>query len=404
VSRVLLDRENMVVLEASGVVRGTVLVRETRRPPEEICYVSASGISGIGAGGVDLAEMLEGGGGRSTSTDNGVFELYLPAGTYRLEAKAAGFTPGRAEVSVASGSVTDGVEIFISKGGGRIAGRVVVTDGKSPQGATVVLVETGSSMEAAVIAGFADGMGDREVRVGSDGAFSFENLPAGTYSAIARHPSYASADSGPLELAEQGNIANVELRMGVGGALEGYVYVANRATAGVVVMVLGQGTTKTVATDQNGHYYIDGLATGTYQAMITAVGSGDLSGIFETRGVPVEIMDGRTTRYDFGRGTGTRIEGRCMPGPQLAGTAVLRTPGPQVVALGQTVQMNQLVGGWNTLINPLDGGFVLEDIPPGEWQLDIFFMEFAIGVRYMHSEIITVQGEEVLPLDITIKF
>lgn len=404
IQRVLFNLPTDVVIETSAVVRGVVLVKGTNRAPQGPYTVKAGPFSLMGEGIISLAGFGERPMSQTFQNPDGSFELYLSSGQYQLEASAAELTPGRMNISLEPGQMLDGVTIYLNESGGTIEGRVVTGDGKSPQGAIVALVESGGSIEEAVAMAMEGGGGPHSMRVGEDGAFSFSNLPAGVYNVIARHESYANADSGPLELAEEGRVRGIVLRLGSGGAVEGRVFINGIAQASAVVMVVGQGTTKTTNTDQNGHYYVDGLATGTYQMVVSPVGAGDLSGVFDTRGAPVDIVEGRTTRYDFGAAGGVRIEGRCMPGPQMGGVVVLHQPSPQPVALGDTVQINQIMNGMNTMVNPLGGGFIFEDVPPGEWQLDVFYVQFGAGVRYVHTDLITITGEqEVVPLDMNVQ-
>jgi len=74
--------------------------------------------------------------------------------------------------------------------------------------------------------------------------------------------------------------------------------------------------------------------------------------------------------------------------------------------LGETVDVTELLGQ-SVGINPA-GQFVMEDVMPGEWQLDIFYFELGIvnplEVRYVHTEFIQVEQGEVLPLTLDIMF
>ncbi len=403
--RALLDRENKIVMDASAVIRGVVLVKETNRPPEGGYSVGATPLSASGS--VSLARLTENQpAGTNFNNPDGSYELYVPAGLYRVEARATGLTPGRLEVTVEAGQVQENVNLYLSATGGTIAGRVVTTDGKSPQGAQVTLIEAGTQSEAMVITAVGQSPGSQSTRVGSDGAFSFTNLPAGSYSVVARHESYAAVDSGLLILEEQGNINNVELRLGGGGGVRGYVYRNGKIAAGAIVAVMGSGATKTATTDQNGYYTIDGLATGTYQAMVSYVGSSsgvDLSSLYDIQGVPLEIVEGRMLDYNFGDTSGVRIEGHCSRSPGLIGYAVIRPPGMSNIQVGDEADIGQLTGQ-GSAINMM-GDFVLENVPPGQWQLDIYFPESGgfNSLRYVHTELVEVTGQEQsIPLDVMI--
>jgi hypothetical protein len=161
--------------------------------------------------------------------------------------------------------------------------------------------------------------------VGEDGAFRFESVAEGDYVVIAQHEGYAMGSSGLITLQAGQHAENIVITLGSGGGLEGHVYIDGKLAPNALVIILGPGGTKTTNTDESGYYFFDGLTSGTYQMVASPVGSTsggiddvNMSGLFETRGVPVEVKEGQTTRFDFGRMGGIRIEGRCNPSPPLA--------------------------------------------------------------------------------------
>lgn len=404
--RVRLDEANDIVLSESALVRGRVLVTETNQPPLSGFTVAALPLSASNAGSVSPFGVLDGTQKASFEAGDGRFELYLSEGDYRLEAKAENYTPGRTDIAVVAGETLNDINLFITENGATVAGQVV-TRGGSPQGATVYLVEATTPGEAMIMMAGGEAAGLRTMRVGSDGAFLFEKLAAGSYVVIAEHESYATGHSELIFLDEGQEVDNIEVRLGTGGALEGYVYREGSPSSGAMVALLGMGVTETASTDENGYYYVDGLATGTYQAMVTAANLADLGGIYDTQGVPIDVEEGRTTRHDFGTGEGIAIEGMCLPGPGgiMGGRAVLRLPGMGQVPLGGMEDVTNLAGQ-STGIDP-GGIFIMDGIQPGEWQLDIYYFELGMAnpfqVRYVHSELISVTGEtEVLPLQLNI--
>lgn len=404
-SRVMIDRENRIVLDTSSLVRGQVLVRESNRPPDPPFRVSATQIASEEGDG--MLARLGGLVGPSTSqtfqTPDGRFELFLEPGVQRLEAYAAALTPGRTEIVVAPGEQVDGVVIYISERGGTIEGRVTTRDRGNPQGAQVYLVEGGEMAEAALLAVMAGGGGEgRSQQVGDDGIFSFANLPGGDYMLIVQHPSYPTTQSDPIALDAQGNVTGIEIELGSGGGLEGYVYRNGRAVPNAVVFLVGQGTTENATTDNSGFYQIERLAAGEYQVMVAPIGGGDITGLYSAQGDQVYIEEGRSTRHDFGAGAGARIEGRCIPAPRLMGMAALRPPGMPPMQLGDAAIMNRLPGR-TTGINPLDGSFLFEDVLAGEWELDIYYIVGGFDLRYVHTEPILIEGEEVVPVDIAVQ-
>ena len=404
-SRVMIDRENRIILDTSSLVRGQVLVRESNRPPDPPFRVSATQIASEEGDGMlaRLGGLVGPSASQTFHNPDGRFELFLEPGVQRLEAYAAALTPGRTEIVVAPGEQVDGVVIYISERGGTIEGRVTTRDRGNPQGAQVYLVEGGEMAEAAMLAVMAGGGGEgRSQQVSEDGAFSFANLPGGDYILIVQHPAYPTAQSDPIALEAQDNVTGLVIELGSGGNLEGYVYRNGRAVANAAVIVVGQGTTENATTDNSGFYRIERLAAGEYQVMVAPIGGGDITGLYSAQGDQVYIEEGRSTRHDFGAGAGARIEGRCIPAPRLMGMAALRPPGAPPMLLGDAAIMNRLPGR-TTGINPLDGSFLFEDVLAGEWELDIYYIVGGFDLRYVHTEPILIEGEEVVPVDIAIQ-
>lgn len=407
VRRVRLNDETKVLMRQTAMVRGRVLVKGSSTPLES--YEVAAYPLSESTGAVNVMGMV-GDNVRSEQffAPDGSYELSINAGSYRLEATAANFTPARAEIKVEAGQVLEGIDLTLDEEGGVIGGTVFAADSGSVAGATVTLLEASSPAEALMMLASNAVPEDRIRRVDTDGVFSFDSLPAGEFVVIAQHPGYPTAQSELIILEEGGREENVRVRFGAGGGIEGYVYSEGQAVPGAVLLVVGNGTTQNTNTDESGYYYLDGLSSGVYQAMVTDVSSGDLSSIYDARGVQLNVEEGVVTRYDFGTQEGARIEGQCVPGPtnMLGGRAVLVRPGFSQAPLGETVDVTQLMGQ-SVGVGPA-GGFLMEDIMPGEWQLDIYYFELGVGnpleVRYVHSEFIQVEQGEVLPLVLNISY
>ncbi|MCK5861977.1 MAG: carboxypeptidase regulatory-like domain-containing protein [Candidatus Hydrogenedentes bacterium] len=407
VRRVRLNEATTITLRQSARVRGTVLLKETNQPPET--YDVAGYPVSERTGAISMMGMASDSASEETFfAPDGSFELILNAGTYRIEASAEGYTPSRQEITIQAGDIVDGIEFVLDEKGGIISGTVVAGDDGSVQGAEVALLEASTPAEALMMLAANSVSEDRMQRVGEDGVFTFDSLPAGAYVIIAQHPNYPNAQSEMLYLEEGGEQENVRVRFGSGGALEGYVYQDGQAVPDAMILVVGNGITEHTTADSSGYYYLDELASGTYQAMVTDIASGDLTSVYDARGVQVVVEEGQATRYDFGTGSGGRIEGRCMPGPSnmLGGRAVLGQPGYMQAALGETVEVTELLGQ-SVGITPM-GTFVMEDVPQGEWQLDIYYFELGVvnplDVRYVHVELVEVTEGELLTLNLPIAY
>ena len=403
VSNVRLNQPNEITLQAASIIRGQVLVRHTNQPPEYFS-VSANPLTSMG-GIFGRIESEIGQRGWSGSDPTGRFEISVAAGEYRLEAIATNYVPARAEVSVEAGEVLDGIVLYLQDSGGTIAGRVITRDGSSPQGARVALIESDTADQA--LAMLAVDMSGNIQQVGADGYFEFTMLPSGTYMVMAQHRNYAPASDGPIYLETGETIRNIEILLGAGGALEGYVYRDGRPVTGAMVIVLAAGRPYTTTTESDGYYYLDGLSSGSHQAIFSTSDASDIMGLFNTQGAIVEIEDGRVTRHDFGTGEGTRIEGICSPSPSsfIGGRAVLRQPGFPTANLGDYVNVDQVMGN-STGINS-GGLFEFDSVPAGDWQLDIYYFEASASIlsslRYVHTEIISITHEDtVINLDIAL--
>ena len=404
VTRVLIDRENTVTMSRGSVIRGFVLVQETNRPPD---YYSVHATPITQQGSVSTALFSDNAGNASGTYNapDGSFELGVSGGYYRLEARAGEYTPGRQELEVASGEVVDGITLYVTETGGVLSGRVRVADGSSPQGARVFATEAGTSAQEVVELALASENQERVQTVGEDGAFLFEKLPAGTYNLIAQHSAYVAAESGPVELETGGAATGIELLLGTGGGLEGYVYKNGVPVVGAMVVVLAKGQPSTATTDASGWYEINEIPAGLAQAMVMPTGVTDISGFMGLgsasglQTVPVEIVSGRTTRYDFGAMTGTRIVGQCTPAPVnplLGGAVVLRQPGSPLVPRCGVVEALQLSDGVTAAISGT-GDFTIDDVPLGDWQLDVYYSSAGMGfmeLTYRNSTRVQVTGEE----------
>lgn len=407
VRNVLLDREIRITLNATAMVRGRVLVKGTGAPPPQYT-VSATALADEARASVDVIRLFETPEAVAFNDPEGRYELELNPGVYRLEARATKYTPGRETISLEAGQVLEGIDLYVRSEGGRIEGRVTTADNRSPQGALVTLLDADSPAEAAQAA-MGGGEADRSMRVGDDGVFVFENLPEGNYIAIARHERYTTARSEPIYLEDLGQATGIELRLTFGGGIEGYVAYNGRRVEGAIVTVMGDGEPRMTETDANGEYRIDGLAPGSYG--VTAVPfSGDISAMVDMRMRQAEVVDGGVTTINFDSEQGATIEGMCTPPPpSLAGIlpggfAALRYPGASPLPLGGSTSLIGMSSDFFQLpVGMIDatGFFLIEGIPPGTYQLDVYYA-FGTEIRFMHTTLVEVAGEEVIPVDLAI--
>jgi hypothetical protein len=410
VRNVRLDAPTDVTLVTMALVRGRVLIKgKTEAPP--LYTVSARAMeSPEGASEGSPFEILafwDEGTQQQFSNPDGSFELRLQPGRFALEASAEGFVPGRESIVLEASEALENVVIYVSEDGGRIDGTVTTADGKSPAGCTVMLGDASLPLDAFFAMGIQDVPGSKTTRVGADGAFSFESLPPGEYAAFAQLPGYTPGKSDPVYLEEDGE-ATVEIRLSFGGSLEGYVTVNGEVRPGAVVFAWSEGQPRMVNTDQNGFYSIDRLPPGRIMVTAAPYGVTSLTGMAETRMASVEIIEGQTTTHNFGEEEGATIEGFAagLPNSMLGGAAALRYPGPASFALGQVVPTTALFSNMNyfngTSVDS-SGFFVIENVPPGAYQIDVFVMPNLFTIRYAGTVYVEVQGVETIPVEVPVE-
>jgi len=406
---VRLDEPTSIVLEASGIVRGKVLVRETGKAPA-IYSVQPKPVAG--QENISLAMFTEGEHNVRETFRNpdGSFEILLSAGTYTLEAEAKGFTPGQQEITLTQGQTLDNVTLYVSQSGGVIEGRVIAMDGNIPSGASVWI----SSAEAQLgrLADLMGGASRNSVQIGADGRFEFNNLPDGSYTLFAKAAGYAQASSSPIRIANAQKISNVELALGMGGSLEGYVARNGANLPGAAVTLIGNGVSEMTTADQNGHYRLDALGAGSY--MVTAISmQGESIETFAPMHGNVQIREGETTVHNFDGGSGATVEGACAPAPQAGtiGFAVIKMPGaPSGMSGVNMMNPGQSGGGSSSIIGmssiDVQGIFTITDCPKGAYTLEIYYMNLGQAMSGAGTpnvtRSITISGQETIEINIQV--
>ncbi|HOV33748.1 MAG TPA: carboxypeptidase regulatory-like domain-containing protein, partial [Candidatus Hydrogenedens sp.] len=216
-----------VILQTFGVIRGQVLVKETNSPLEQPFTINAAPapFSADSSGDIALAQYTTEPTESSFTNPEGKFELQLGPGVFELTASSEEYVEGKSQVMVQEGQTAD-VQIFVSKQGAVVAGKVTIRGSGNPQGTSVYLIQSTSETEAmtrALLGGELSG-GKMQV-VGEDGVFRFESVAEGDYVIIAQHEGYAMGSSGPITLQAGQHLENITITMGSGGGLEGHVYI-----------------------------------------------------------------------------------------------------------------------------------------------------------------------------------
>ncbi|MFO7976095.1 MAG: carboxypeptidase regulatory-like domain-containing protein [Candidatus Hydrogenedentota bacterium] len=416
VTEVRLDEPTNIVLEASGQVRGRVLVRETGRPPERYSVRAVSSAYQAEGTALELLSSQDAQAASNFSNPDGSFELSLSAGSYTLEASAQGLTPGRQEVTVSEGQRIDGLTLYVSQSGGAIQGQVQTMDGGTPAGATVWITAAGATS----LGRLADMVTETQrggVTVGADGRFEFRNLADGTYTVFAKAEGYAQGSSEPIQVTQSRKVSGVTVVLGGGGRLQGYVSRDGTYLPGAMVTVLGNGVSEMTSADQNGQYVVDGLPAGSYMATAVSFQGGG-SGLFSPMHAQVTIREGETTVHNFGEEGGATVQGLCTPPPSggAMGYAVLRVPGSssEMTGLnltnpadwfgGQGANGAPSVIGMSQIRN--DGSFEIENCPEGNYQLDILYVnpgEAMSGTGKPRTSLsVDIEGGETVNFNISV--
>ncbi|HEY0712022.1 MAG TPA: carboxypeptidase regulatory-like domain-containing protein [Polyangia bacterium] len=186
--------------------------------------------------------------------ENGHYQLPLPPGLYRFEARADGYATGRFGMNLHLPTQRD----FRLYPGSRISGRVRDRSGEPLPGAEVSIVNT-HSLEP--------GMVSRTVICNDAGAFAFKNIDPSTYRLIAHAGPFVAQHPRPLVVGLTQDLS-VEVVLDRGRTISGTVAMQNGAPVADAVVTVpfgpvefmreGQPGTRTT-TDAQGRFEVVGL-------------------------------------------------------------------------------------------------------------------------------------------------
>lgn len=295
------------------------------------------------------------------------------------------------QLSSATGSAPTSVLEVQSNRTGSIHGRVVAADnGALLRGATVRLRSSSA--------------GTRTSTTDASGAFQFLGLPAGRYSITAEKLTMVPLETPQaIELADGQVLQGLEIRLRRGGIVGGRIVdrfgdpvVQGSVTAYGVDYLNGQRrlvSRGSATTDDLGQFRIYGLPRGRY--FVAAIIQKRTSEIVEDQDDPdrPRATPGRSGfAPTFFPGTATAAEARPInlePGQEVLGldfgllaARLARVSGRIVdssnhVASNMVVMLNSarsdvaLLGSPNVLQAGADGTFTFQEVPPGEYTLDV---------------------------------
>lgn len=383
----------VVALQRAGSIRGLVLDAASGDPVREFeawAEPSSSRVMRLGGTKTRFGSFGdETGRMRVSGAADGRFEIGgLDPGSYVVCVQAKGAAPGRSEPVTVAAAPAVAETIVRLKRGGAIAGFVREEGtGKAIEGASVVAIASkkdGEEDEDAVTV-FTSGAGAvdsdelfvsvaGEAESDSAGAFSVEELPAGTYRLVVRHPERARGDLAGLGVAAGETSGPVTVLLGAAGGIEGFVTgLQGEPVAGAPVTARNAaGLTRTAKSDASGYYKIPSLTPGTYYVKRESETPGGMRFVGVMRragtagpelpkpeGVAAEVTPLSVTRVDFSDADLASLAGRVLDGERPVAGASVHLTIQGAMAMPNMTQSDE------------EGAFSYERLDPGTYALEV---------------------------------
>ncbi len=339
-------------------------------------------ITSMGKKRVPLAETVSG--------DDGTFVLSsLSPGSYRLEAKAKGYSTGFLPGAIVSPESVDHLFKIVVTPGLELTGTVRTVDGQPVEGALVTTLRLKQrSLED---------LDFQPVQISTDeqGEFRFANLRPGEVGLM------VSAENYPMTIVESVNVGGgkqVDIVLGGSAAMAGTVRDGDGEPLGdaEIVLAVGRrgGALGRVLSDEKGKYRLENLPAGQVQfVMVRKAGYPSwpsAAGMMNMRRGFGELKDGETFEKDFELAKGAVITGvvtDSSTGRPVAGAEVtLRSIGGM---FGFGANASSITGE--------DGAFTLAGAAEGLHLLTVKASGYAqagLNAKYMQSMFGRMGGEE----------
>jgi protocatechuate 3,4-dioxygenase beta subunit len=378
------NQARLALLRGAAVTGKVVDERGKPISGASVAYTAAGEFGGFGARRRDAA----------TSASDGTFRFdALPAGTFRFEGSHPEYAPG-----VSSAVSLDGVhehgDIVVTMSDGAIVKGRVVDAGHQPVGGARVRVGEVGGPGRGGFGNFNAGP-PREGYTGIDGTFEIHGLPKHGLVAIALHETGASHD---VQVdATRGDVSGIELVLDVTGAISG--------------LVVDQDNQPIEGAQVSARPSFDGSGAG---------GGANLFAAFRMRGLPQELTDGSGKFTLRGLAPGnyslSASRDRASRGRRGPDDGVIAKVGDTDVKIvlqpeGGVKGTVALTGGgppslFTVVIGPIQqsfpsgGAFEVDDIPPGNYQLDVRGPEFqtkSVAVEIDPGKVADIGAIAVMP-------
>jgi protocatechuate 3,4-dioxygenase beta subunit len=334
---------------------------------------------------VTLAEAGMGGGGfgpmgssQPTVTDgNGRFGFdHLSAGRYTLSASSGLHTSSPVEVVLQASQSQENISLRLQVGF-TIQGTV---SGLAPE-----------LMSGATVAAMGTDQYSQSTRVGADGRYELDNVPAGvvTVRGIA-NDSAGSTRSVTKQVTVSGDqpVVTADLVFNQGYTLSGHVTQGDQPVAGAMVFATlqgGGGRQASSRTDDAGGYSLAGLQEGTYN--VNAISN--LAGSGASRRLTVELTSDQNLDLAF-------------PSAKLGGQVVdadRKTPVPDATVTAAALDTTAAAAGFQRpATTDSNGRFSFTNVDPGSYTLTTSKPDYRVDKRSVTA---ADQGTDALVVELT---
>jgi hypothetical protein len=210
------------------------------------------------------------------------------------------------------------------------------------------------------------------------GFYRLEGVPPGSNCVLATHPDYAMAVSPMIQVEEGKEYSSIDLVLGNGGSIEGYVTDEGIPLAGQFIGITpfsypdstGRkkilGPTLSIQTEENGYYHRDGLMPGLHFCYAYIPGrradvTREANSVYDF----VEVVEGETTKFDIDL---------CAGSGSVKGKVTSEAPiPPGAVRVQVRLYRNKAVGANTTITTArvastsVGSSFSFDDVCPGEY-------------------------------------